>query len=127
MKECGCVLIKLYLQPWPVRLKRLEHHPVTQRLQFHFPVRAHTYIGGSIPGPGAYDPQPRHVLEATNRCFSLTSMFLFLLSSPLKSNEKMSSGKERKKKNLYLQNHTDGRICPTSYSFQTLFQTSARG
>ena len=52
-------------------LSWLEHRPI------------HQNVAGSICGQGTYpgcgfDPQSGHIREATNRCFSLTSMFLSL-------------------------------------------------
>ena len=48
----------------------LEHPPLTERLLVQFPVRAHTWVVGSIPSPGA-SPLSERILvwEATNQCF----------------------------------------------------------
>ena len=56
-------------------------------------------LGGLIPSEdtclnGQFGPQPRCVQEATNQCFSLTSMFLSLPSSLSKTKEKMSLGED---------------------------------
>ena len=45
-------------------------------------------VASLIPGPGTYDPWSQHVWEATNQCFSLSSMFLSLPSSLSKSSRK---------------------------------------
>ena len=72
---------KICSKPWPVWLSWLECHPVTERLHIWIPLRAHTWAAGLICGLGTYDPRCRHVQEATNQCFSLTSMFLSLILS----------------------------------------------
>ena len=67
----------------------MEHHPKAKRLWVQFPVRAHTWVAGQVPGPGTYNLCSGHIWKATSGCFSLTLMFLSL--SPflsLKSIEK---------------------------------------
>ena len=78
--------------PWLVGLSWLEHHPINQKVTSSSPSQGTCLVAGSIPGqgtcqgcgfipsPGTYEncPQYRHVGEATNGCFSLTSVFLFL-------------------------------------------------
>ena len=61
-------------------------------------------IAGSIPNQDTYlgclDPRPPVLQEATDRCFSVTLLFISLpLSLPLslKSNEKISLSEDKKK------------------------------
>ena len=65
-------------------------YPVTERLRVQFLVRAYTWVTGSIPSRGAYGRQPIDV-SLSQQCFSL-------LFSLFKSNEKMSSSEDLKKK-----------------------------
>ena len=70
------------LKPWPVA-QLVECSPRNQK------------VAGSIPGQGpglgcGLGPQSGHVWEATDQCFSLTSMFLslsFSLPAPLSKNK----------------------------------------
>ena len=70
-KESRKILLKIFsLVPWPVWLSWLERHPAAWR------------IVNSIPGLCTslhcrFGPLSGHMREATNQCFSLTSMFLF--------------------------------------------------
>ena len=94
----SCLSSLIYKQermPWPVWLS-WSVIPYTKRLQVQFLVRAHTWVAGSIPSPGAYDPQFWHIGEAANQCFSPTSLFLSF-SIFLKSNEKCSQVRVEKK------------------------------
>ena len=76
--------------PWPVCLSLLEHFSIREGLRVQFLVKAHAWVLDLIPGPGVYDPLSGHIQEATNRCFSLASKFLSLLSSLSESNEKQN-------------------------------------
>ena len=38
-----------------VWLSRLQHRPITEMLWVRVPVRAHTWVTGSIPDPGRFD------------------------------------------------------------------------
>ena len=67
---------------------RLDCHPVTERLQVQFQVRAHAEVIVSVPGLGVDAPLSRCIWEAISQCFS------FFLPLSLKSNEKMSSGED---------------------------------
>ena len=94
--------------PWPVWLCWLEHHPVTKMLQVRFLVRAHAWVAGLIPGPGAkvHNPQSGHVIAGSGMygmqpvCASLLRLCLSLCLSlfpPLsKVNEKRSLGEDKK-------------------------------
>ena len=61
-------------------------------------------VAGSIPGQGAclgcgFSPQSGRTQEASNRCFSLTSIFLslfYFLPSPLSKNKLIKSLKKKK-------------------------------
>ena len=56
----------------------VEHHPTNQKSPAQFPVRAHAWVVGQVLSP------VRGMQEATNRCFSHTSMY-FSLSFSLPS------------------------------------------
>ena len=87
-------LKKLTVLSWPVWLRWLEHRSIAISLWVRFPVRAHAWVAGSIPGLDRSDSPSGCMQEATNWCFSLTSSFLSLPSYLSKSNEKTSSGED---------------------------------
>ena len=60
--------------PWPVWPSGLGTMPQSKSSLVHFPVRARAWVAGLVPSRG--------VCEATNRCFSLTLMFLSLSLFP---------------------------------------------
>ena len=74
--------------PWPVWLSWSEHHPIHREV-WGLILGKGTYLGGGL------DPWPGCIWEAPSHCLSLTSMFLSLFLS-LKSDEKISSGKDKK-------------------------------
>ena len=52
----------------------LEPPSVTERLQVQFPVRAHTWVAGTIPGCGTHNLCSGWLqVHSTNQCFSLLS------------------------------------------------------
>ena len=76
--------------PWLVWLSLSERHPIHGEV-WGFILGKGTYLGGGL------DPWPGCIWEAPSRCLSLTSMCLSLsLFLSLKSDEKISSGKDKK-------------------------------
>ena len=120
-------------QLWLVWLSGLSAGLWTKGSQVLFPVRAHVWVPGSVP--------VELVQEATDQCFSLTSMFLSLSLSPsflLPLNSiVMSLGDD--KKNLhwdgiplgmcFMRHHLTARvrILVTERSILALFQDWASG
>ena len=67
---------------WSVCLGRLEHRPVTKRLQVRFPVRTHAWVAGLFPYPcvcvpGMHGRQPI-AASLSHQYFSLPSLLLSL-------------------------------------------------
>ena len=112
-KVSGLAIVKLgslapYLFLWKMASGALAgvaqlvgYHPTNQK------------VTGSIPGQGkclgcGFGPQSGRVREATDRCFSLTSMFVslsFSLPSPVSGRRRILKKKERKRENMVCGGH----------------------
>ena len=79
-----CSLRNQQLLPWPGGLVGWAIVLCTKRLQVRFPVRAHTYVAGLIPGRGMY----RRRLIDVSVSLSLTSISIYSDEDFLKTEHK---------------------------------------